>query len=107
MNEDVAFNGVSCIKYNPEVYYDEIHFKLDGDDLLLAFYVKGERMYLHKNDRNQFVIDFTNKFKPLKCKDFRHKKINDILLKIGINFGSHLKAGMIEIKQYLKDKGRL
>ena len=105
MNKDTTFNGASCIKYNSDVYYDEIHFKLDGDDLLLKFYVKGQRMYLHKNDRNQFVIDFQNEFKPLRCKDFRHKRIKDILLKIGVNFGPHLKAGMREIKQYLKDKG--
>lgn len=103
MNEDKPFDGVSCIKYCSDVYYDEIHFKLDGDDLLLAFYSQSQRLYIHRNDRNLFVIDFKNPFKPLRCRDFRHKKIRNILADIKINFGPHLKAGMIEIKQYLKD----
>lgn len=104
INEDTEFDGETCTKYASDDYcYNRIDFEMDDNDLLLSFYTHGKKVYLHKNDRGEFVVDLANEFKPLRCKNFLQKKVKEILKNVGINFGPHLKAGMIEIKQYLKD----
>lgn len=103
MKEDILFNGKKSVKYCDSVWINEIQFELKEDDLFITFITNGKRLYIRKDKDGEFVIDSANEFKPLCCRNFRYKKIKDILSNIKINFGPHLKSGMIEIKRYLKE----